>query len=1733
MRSLLLFILTSAGIVSSQILFTPGNEHVYTYSGKVLTGIPQLDNTFAGLAITGKVIVQATGQNTFKLAMRDVGFAKFNDNLEGKLEPVNWRNVVTPATNPVTADVKLFMESAVEFMMVKGEVTTVKISAQEPQWAVNFKKALVGALKVKLPFQQTQDIPYYWAAMEQGIEGVCENTYQVTELPEYLIYEHEPGMLKPEFCQGKKFFQVMKTRDITKCLDRAIFLSSKSHKNCLLGNCKGVNPKASNTRYFGCGDNLENLQLHGMINEGEMQHHVLPINAEPIVTGTKQVLKLVAIKPVTTVIPAIVAPKTLNDVIYEFPRAANNLIKTHEEQREFYKKKTADPANQVFSPVTALETVNKEEMKKKAIDKLLLVANQIAEIEHFGKKEMLTQVKALKSVFNIFTTEDLKAVLTNVNALAVPADTKETVRKMFFDIVNMAGTAPSIIFLKEMIEKELLTEFEMIKAVATLAHYVRTPTVELIDKIFELIKSPVIRNRTWLKVNAHLVFATIVRKACLIRPANEAFPEYIFGKMCTADNVKITQVYLPYLVKELKEAKGAEKQGVILALGALGHESVIPILLNYIEGKAEGVTPAVRKLAIFSLAELTRKYRHVLLPVFASIVHNPAETRGVRIAAFTMMVRMQPSTVHLQKLAVATWFEKDAEVHKFIFFTLRSLATIRLENHPEDSHLRDLTIKAKTVLPLAKAVPGIFSSTFNTYISEVLKDLQIGAQLNTAFITGTTSHILYHKTKYFLKQIETVPMEFAVHAGGFKFLANTLFEALLGDSKDPLNKIHPEWRKMVENMAIAVREDTPFNAGVFARFSDDIQLVFNANVMTVDYLKQKILTTMQDPAMLLKKVCGKTPINIHHAFQVMPFKAVVPSDLGLPIIVDTQANYLVNVKGVMDVMCTNPVPAITLKFAKKIAYNHNGFVGTICPFTKELLAAGINQHRAINIPIKTVVEIAPKTHTIKLVMKQIDEVTPTTAAVDMHHYHLKPFTAMKPLVFKDFTPMVLHKNTKVIKSKAAAKTFEFNFGQALGLHLNLKVDTECDLYDRKTILDAWKVYKFNPLFAFLFHFTETAFKANGMPTARRHKYTIVHNPALSTTKEAELNIVFTFAKKTMNEKAVKYVASESLSSTLINTVELPEVSQHEISLHESINKIDSHWCFAVNALVTAKLLGGQPKVVTYSLTAGKGKNHMEHKWNFIVENVNGVVPFKKIFVEGALKYPITPITDMKFKFFNHIKLDEKFINIDGTTAVTDKQKQFSKVSKEAKQCEKFTVMAQEMRKRIQTEVVEEEKLRLQRKYGHTAVMKHKVCSLKFVQANSLDEVVIDITASDALPGFVYRFGKFVNAGLKALLFEYVAALPVFTPTNKVQFKLNFIQKLNALTMRVETPMDTMVYKNIRLPALFKHMLPLVYGKNPVEHLHKALTGEPMYATCIAGQGFVQTFDKKTYAYQMDGCEHIISADCSKRFTHAVVGKEVNGFKHLFVYHKKTKVVLKPAENLIDFKLFVNGKEIALEKNAAVTFASDDMKFTYYAFRTLDNVVVLETPVARIRYTGKKAIVQEKSLIADGTHCGLCGAFNRDKRANVKSPKGCVLSSTKLAALTYRVKNAQCTLKPKELELIQAEEKKCLKPMAGKTNVWSLYDRHHLNNYAIKKHSYIYQGDKICISQAPVIQCAAGSTPKVTTMKTIKFVCLPNGRVSKLYAERIERGESPQELKHQPVAFEAKMVQPISCGPIQI
>merc|ERR1711868_220845 len=285
-------------------------------------------------------------QNNYKVQLKDVKYGTYNEQLSSSNSVENWRNVNVEANTPLSGEQKQMLESPVEFQIQQGQISAVKVSSQEPQWSINMKKAMISSLKIQLPQQQweqqqdeervnpkmwyiqqqqqqQQQQPlgqYYWTVMEEGIEGKCQNTYQVSEVPEYMINDYEQGMLKPELCQGKKYWQLLRTRDITKCQDSSIFISSKGHKNCLEGNCQDQNTKQTQTRYFGCGENINDIQLHGMINEGEMRQNVVAFNVEEVVTGTKQVLKLQQIQTISNQIPEVQNPKTCTDLSYEYPQ---------------------------------------------------------------------------------------------------------------------------------------------------------------------------------------------------------------------------------------------------------------------------------------------------------------------------------------------------------------------------------------------------------------------------------------------------------------------------------------------------------------------------------------------------------------------------------------------------------------------------------------------------------------------------------------------------------------------------------------------------------------------------------------------------------------------------------------------------------------------------------------------------------------------------------------------------------------------------------------------------------------------------------------------------------------------------------------------------------------------------------------------------------------------------------------------------------------------------------------------------------------------------------------------------------------------------------------------------------------------------------------------------------------------------------------------------------------------
>merc|ERR1711962_1415607 len=187
--------------------------------------------------MSSKVVLQALDSRTFKLALKDVRFTRFNEKLTG-LEPENWRFMHTPEPEETTSEYKTVLESPVEFTMVEGEVKEIKSSEEEATWTINFKKSLISLIKIQSPSgridisqnnvrTETGRLPEIWSVMEEGVDGECENTYQFIEVPTYMLSELTHGKMGMETCEerGLKAYQITKTRNVAKCTKRSSWMS--------------------------------------------------------------------------------------------------------------------------------------------------------------------------------------------------------------------------------------------------------------------------------------------------------------------------------------------------------------------------------------------------------------------------------------------------------------------------------------------------------------------------------------------------------------------------------------------------------------------------------------------------------------------------------------------------------------------------------------------------------------------------------------------------------------------------------------------------------------------------------------------------------------------------------------------------------------------------------------------------------------------------------------------------------------------------------------------------------------------------------------------------------------------------------------------------------------------------------------------------------------------------------------------------------------------------------------------------------------------------------------------------------------------------------------------------------------------------------------------------------------------------------------------------------------------
>merc|ERR1712111_206620 len=687
----------ASGLSGSGIKFEAGKEYVFEYSGRLMTGIPALASQYSGLGINATVSLVAKTPTTFGLVVSAPKFVKINDvltpiedNVPSTYEGTNWRRVKLPEMVEVPAEFKKILAIPVVVELgVTGEVIKVVISKNEPEWSVNFKKGIVSLFQVKMETEvgsNLTEFPFekmpYWKVMEQTVAGKCLATYQVNELPKFLVQQDPTLIPSPESCPEKKYYEIDRTLDFDNCEKQASFSFYRPGHFLQKGASESMNniesmlTRASTTRRIACGSPATGLTIQTIVNDGEFDLALIGTKTERVVSGSLQTLKLKAVKPINGGFPLPSDPVTLKHMMFEYTQKAYGITPHGVSSEQLSAEPLAEgliPRAEIENgkvlakaiPRTFFQGLNSETTPSKAefvpeivrlLKEVMTVirgeASTIPLTESEVNGRLLTVVRGMTT---LETVEEIQTLYTTLVTGLNPEQT-ETIKQLFVDTIVMTGTPQAVEFFVKMVREGKVSQGEISSFFMFLPRYIMTPTQKIIKILFKLVTEVEMIAKVPTTYSLAITsLSQLVQSACIAESRITAFPAHVFGEFCTPESEIIHEVLIPYLARALHKVPQTpleeEVRNInIIALGLIRHKNVIPELTPVIDTRLPVSTSSVegsrnsaaRVLAVYSLMSIGYQNPHLVIPVLTNVFTNPAEATEMRIAAFSSLLKLNP-----------------------------------------------------------------------------------------------------------------------------------------------------------------------------------------------------------------------------------------------------------------------------------------------------------------------------------------------------------------------------------------------------------------------------------------------------------------------------------------------------------------------------------------------------------------------------------------------------------------------------------------------------------------------------------------------------------------------------------------------------------------------------------------------------------------------------------------------------------------------------------------------------------------------------------------------------------------------------------------------------------------------------------------------------------------------------------------------------------------------------------
>jgi hypothetical protein len=535
----LLFVglLASAAIAHDKpgknVQFAPGQTYVYEYSARLLTGIPELADQYAGFEMTADLVLQSRGQpDKVDMKLTNIKVGKTNDQTGGSYEED------IDMVHRWNKEYQRELTKPVRFQHEAGKVTAFEAERNEPDWSLNVKKSILSLFNLNLTPQKiiraekgnlvqkplsAADLTYY-GVYERGIGGICETVYEIAQ-------NADPKDPHPE---EAFVLNVTKTRNYDNCLTEPSFVKENFDMRGCPNVCrqeqsgaavKGYHPvpdKVSHPYHAQCQCGHEpnaspvdqynfvkyNISLVGavpiiqsLLSEGKVVYNTFGDKIMVVTHQNATLQKLLPARQVT--IPQIADPKRHEELGFRVPRP------------------TIPAPQKVAMDIPYMALFGNPDVAELASNLPLLLDNLAAQIvagEPAAAKDSAHTVVQIVNTLAAMPADALEALYKEVAQQGRDQDAnakEQIIRKLFLDALALAGSNNAALLIKQLILSNLVDTQEAKQLVEAVPQNMYLPDVKTIQAYLELAQSPRLADRPALKASASIAFGKLVNEGCV------------------------------------------------------------------------------------------------------------------------------------------------------------------------------------------------------------------------------------------------------------------------------------------------------------------------------------------------------------------------------------------------------------------------------------------------------------------------------------------------------------------------------------------------------------------------------------------------------------------------------------------------------------------------------------------------------------------------------------------------------------------------------------------------------------------------------------------------------------------------------------------------------------------------------------------------------------------------------------------------------------------------------------------------------------------------------------------------------------------------------------------------------------------------------------------------------------------------------------------------------------------